>query len=162
MARRRSEGTPAIRALEAACVRYTVHTYDLEDGEATYGQRVASALGVAPDRLYKTLVSEVDGEPVIAVVPVSSRLAEKALARAMGGKRAMLLEPAKAERLTGYVTGGISPFGQRRRLPVILDAGARAHDTLFVSAGRRGLQVEVEPGVLVELLDARLADLVTS
>ncbi len=152
-------GTRAIQALDRAVVTYRVHRYAVDADAPSYGEAVAAALGVPPDRLFKTLVARVDGEPCAAVVPVSTRLSLKRLAAARGGKRAEMTDPADAERLTGYVTGGISPFGQRRRLPAVVDASALGHDTVYVSGGQRGIQVEVAPAVLVELTGAELADL---
>ena len=157
----RSTGTRAITALEHAGVDHVVHPYELwavAESE-TYGEAVAAALGVEGDRLFKTLVAEVDGAPCVAIVPVSERLSTKSLARAAGGKRAEMADPAVAERLTGYVTGGISPFGQKRRLPVFVDEAVTLFSTVYVSAGRRGLQVEVAPEALIEVLGATVADL---
>jgi Cys-tRNA(Pro)/Cys-tRNA(Cys) deacylase len=149
--------TPATAALSRAGVAYTAHLYEM-DGlpeATTYGEAVAEALGVAPERLFKTLVAEVDGSFAIGIVPVNKTLDLKALAAAAGGKRARLAQAADAERLTGYVTGGISPFGQKRRLPAFVDASIAAHATVLASGGRRGLQVELAPGDLMALLDAR-------
>lgn len=156
----RTVSTPGIQALARAKVPYEVHPYDVDVGDdETYGEAVAAAVGVPPERLFKTLVAEVDGDPVVAIVPVDGRLSLKALARAAGGKRASMADPADAERLTGYVTGGISPFGQRRRLPAFVDRSIGGFETVFVSAGRRGLQVEVAPGDLVRLTGAVEAEL---
>ncbi|MDX1690239.1 MAG: Cys-tRNA(Pro) deacylase [Acidimicrobiia bacterium] len=150
--------TPAVDALERAGIAHEVHEYRLDGDEpGTYGEAVAASLGVAPDRLFKTLVALVDGAPTVAIVPVDGSLDTKALARAAGGKRAGLAPPDDAERLTGYVVGGVSPLGQRRRLPCYLDVAADQHDTVFVSAGRRGLQVELAPGALVTLTGASVA-----
>jgi Cys-tRNA(Pro)/Cys-tRNA(Cys) deacylase len=131
----------------------------LDDGVDTYGEAVAVQLGVEPERLFKTLLAEVDDEPVVAVVPVSERLSMKGLARAAGGKRASLMAPVDAERLTGYVTGGISPLGQRRTLPTFVDETIELFDRVCLSAGRRGLQVELSARDLIALLDATVADL---
>jgi Cys-tRNA(Pro)/Cys-tRNA(Cys) deacylase len=122
-----------------------------------YGAEVAAALGVPAERVYKTLVTEVDGALTVAVVPVTGDLDLKALAAAAGGKRAVLADRTLAERTTGYVRGGISPLGQRKRLPTVVDASAAEHETIYVSAGRRGLQVELSPHDLVRLTDAKLA-----
>jgi Cys-tRNA(Pro)/Cys-tRNA(Cys) deacylase len=153
--------SPALDHLERNGIDHRVHTYDPDDldDEMTYGEAVAEAVGVAADRLFKTLVAEVDERPVVAIVPVDGRMSTKALARAAGGKRARLVDPSDAERLTGYVTGGISPFGQRRRLPVFVDGSIQTHETVLVSAGRRGLQVEVAVGDLIAETGATLADL---
>lgn len=138
-----------------------MHTYPTDeiDPDLTYGEAVAALVGVAPSRLFKTLIAEVDGKPVVAVVPTAERLSMKALARAAGGKRAEMVAPPDAERLTGYVTGGISPFGQRRRLPVFVDSSVYRYETVYVSGGRRGVQIEVRPADLVELLNASTAEL---
>jgi Cys-tRNA(Pro)/Cys-tRNA(Cys) deacylase len=153
-----SSGTPGLQELSVAGISFEVHPYEPGSGE-TYGEAVAAALGVDPDRLFKTLLADVDGEPVVGIVPVSARLSTKALARASGGKKARLLAPAAAERLTGYVIGGISPFGQKRRLPTLVDEMIEAFDTVFVSAGRRGLQIELAPRDLIAHLGATVADL---
>jgi Cys-tRNA(Pro)/Cys-tRNA(Cys) deacylase len=138
-------------------VAHTLHPYTVDADTPDYGAAVAAALGVAPERVFKTLVSEVDGAPTVAIVPVTGDLDLKALAAAVRGKRAGLADRALAERLTGYVRGGISPFGQRSTLPTVVDATAADHETVFVSAGRRGLQVEVLPADLVRLTGATLA-----
>ncbi|CAL9397724.1 Cys-tRNA(Pro)_Cys-tRNA(Cys) deacylase YbaK [Streptomyces sp. enrichment culture] len=150
-------GTPATVALTAAGVDHTVHSYEHDPSHPSYGEEAAEAMGVSPDRVFKTLVADVDGALTVAVVPVAGRLDLKALAAAAGGKRAAMADPALAERATGYVRGGISPLGQRRKLPTVLDASAAAHGTICVSAGRRGLEVELAPGDLVRLTDAVLA-----
>ncbi len=151
--------TPALRALADAGVPFTSHEYALGVDADTYGESVALALGVTPDRLFKTLVVEVDARPVVAVVPVDGRLSLKELARAVGGKRAEMASPPVAERVTGYVVGGISPFGQRKRLPTYCDTSLLEHETVFVSGGRRGIQIELAPADLVALLDAVTAPL---
>lgn len=152
--------TPAVRALEKAGVSFDLHTYEVDEavGEG-YGQAVAAAIGVETGRVFKTLMAVVDGEHVAAIVPVDSRLALKALARAAGGKKAAMADPADAERLTGYVTGGISPFGQRRRHRTFVDETAASYPTVYVSAGKRGLQVELAPDALVALTRGKLAPL---
>ncbi|MFE7233322.1 Cys-tRNA(Pro) deacylase [Streptomyces sp. NPDC002405] len=154
---RQAGGTPATVALTAAGVAFTVHSYDHDPSHPSYGEEAAEAMGVSPDRVFKTLVADVDGALTVAVVPVAGSLDLKALAAAVGGKRAAMADPALAERTTGYVRGGISPLGQRKRLPTVLDDSAPAHDTICVSAGRRGLEVELSPGDLVGLTHATLA-----
>ena len=158
--------TPATRVLDAAGVAYQLHTYRSRvaagraDGAEGYGVEVAEQLGLDPARVLKTIVTVVDGvaaPAVVAVVATSGRVDLGALAEAAGGKRAALAEGALAQRLTGYVLGGISPLGQRRRLPTVLDRGALDWPTVFCSAGRRGLEVEVDPADLVRLLDATVA-----
>jgi Cys-tRNA(Pro)/Cys-tRNA(Cys) deacylase len=151
------QGTPATVLLARRKVAHTLHPYQVDADTPNYGAAVAAALGVPAQRLFKTLVSEVDGAPTVAVVPVTGELDLKALAAAVRGKRATLAERALAERLTGYVRGGISPLAQRRRLPTVVDVSAERFDTVFVSAGRRGLQVELAPGDLVRLTQATLA-----
>jgi Cys-tRNA(Pro)/Cys-tRNA(Cys) deacylase len=144
--------TPAIAELEQAGVAHVVHEYEVtESVGAGYGEAVARAIGADPATVLKTLVVSTDAGPVVAVIPVVGRLSTKALARLAGAKRATMAEPAEAERLTGYVVGGVSPFGQRRSLRLFLDESALAHPVVFVSAGRRGLQVEVAPGELLRL-----------
>ncbi|GGP41790.1 Cys-tRNA(Pro) deacylase [Streptomyces melanogenes] len=150
-------GTPATVALTAAGTEFTVHAYEHDPSSGSYGEEAAAALGVSPDRVFKTLVADVDGELTVAVVPVAGSLDLKALAAAVGGKRAAMADPVAAERTTGYVRGGISPLGQRRRLRTVLDASASAHATICVSAGRRGLEVELAPGDLAALTGAVLA-----
>jgi Cys-tRNA(Pro)/Cys-tRNA(Cys) deacylase len=152
--------TRGVQELEKAGVSFTLHAYELETEAETYGEAVAANLGVGPERLYKTLLTMVDSRPVVAIVPVSGRLSLKGLARAASGKKAEMMPPADAERLTGYVTGGISPFGQKRRLPVFVDAAITTQDTIYCSAGQRGLQVEVDPADLIRLLSAEVAELV--
>lgn len=142
-------GTPATVALTAAGVAYTAHPYTHDPRAASYGLEAAEALGVEPARVFKTLLASLDGSLVVGIVPVSGQLDLKALARALGGSRAQMAEVAAAERSTGYVAGGISPFGQKRRLPTVLDDSALEHPTIFVSGGRRGLDLEVAPDDVV-------------
>ncbi|MET8688587.1 Cys-tRNA(Pro) deacylase [Streptomyces sp. NPDC004732] len=150
-------GTPATVALTAAGTPFTVHSYEHDPSHPSYGEEAAEAMGVSPDRVFKTLVAEVDGTLTVAIVPVAGSLDLKALAAAVAGKRAMMADPAAAERTTGYVRGGISPLGQRKKLRTVLDDSASAHPTVCVSAGRRGLEVELAPGDLASLTDAVLA-----
>ncbi|TNM63280.1 Cys-tRNA(Pro) deacylase [Streptomyces sp. NP160] len=153
-------GTPATTALAKAGVAHTVHPYEHDaavSAEVGYGLEAAHALGIDPARVYKTLVVEVDGALGVAVVPVSAKLDLKAVGAALGGKRATMADPAAAERTTGYVRGGISPLGQRKRLPTVVDSSAAAHPTVLVSGGRRGLDVELAPADLVALTAATVA-----
>lgn len=153
-------GTPATVALDKAGVPYTLHSYAHDpSSELSYGEEAAAALGTDPGRVFKTLVAEVDGALTVAVVPVSGSLDLKALAAAAGGKRAAMADPSAAERSSGYVRGGISPLGQRKALPTVVDATALSHPTVFVSAGRRGLEVELAPSALVGLTGAATAPL---
>jgi Cys-tRNA(Pro)/Cys-tRNA(Cys) deacylase len=154
---RRVGGTPATVALTAAGVDFTVHAYDHDPSHPSYGEEAAEAMGVSPDRVFKTLIADVDGALTVAVVPVAGSLDLKALAAAVGGKRAAMADPTLAERTTGYVRGGISPLGQRKRLPTVLDDSATTHPTICVSAGRRGLEVELPGTDLAKLTEAVLA-----
>ena len=154
-----ARGTRAVQVLEQARVVYTLHEYEVTETDQSYGEAVASALGVDARRLFKTLVAMVDDRPVVGIVPVSGSLSLKKLSRAAGGKHAGMADAADAQRLTGYVVGGISPFGQRRALPAYVDASASDHDTVYVSAGQRGLQVEVAPHDLIGVTGAVTVDL---
>jgi Cys-tRNA(Pro)/Cys-tRNA(Cys) deacylase len=144
------KGTPAIVAAEKAGIQFSVHEYVHDPKAASYGLEAADKLGIDPARVYKTLVADVDGSLTVAIVPVEAQLDLKAL-----GKRASLAETKLAERTTGYVAGGISPLGQRKRLPTVLDESALAFDTIHVSAGRRGLEIELAPADLLRLTDGR-------
>ncbi|SHN32630.1 Cys-tRNA(Pro) deacylase [Cryptosporangium aurantiacum] len=150
-------GTPATQALTKARAGFTVHEYEHDPASGSYGLEAAQALGVPPERVFKTLVAQVDGALHVAVVPVTGDLDLKALAAAVGKKRASMADPTLAERTTGYVRGGISPLGQRKRLPTVVDASAETFETVFVSAGRRGLEVEVSPADLTRLTAATVA-----
>ena len=152
--KRGGQGTQATVALDAAGVPFTVHAYEHDPAAASYGEEAAEAMGVSQDRVFKTLLAEVDGVLTVGVVPVAAKLDLKALAAAVGGKHAAMADPAAAERATGYVLGGISPLGQRRRLRTVVDGSALAHDSVYVSAGRRGLEVELAPVDLVALTSA--------
>jgi Cys-tRNA(Pro)/Cys-tRNA(Cys) deacylase len=147
----------ATSALTAAGVEFAVHEYEHDPRSASYGEEAAHAMGVDPARVFKTLVADVDGALVVAVVPVSGQLDLKALARAVEGRKATMADPKAAERATGYVVGGISPLGQRRQLPTVVDGSVATYPTVFVSAGRRGLEVELNPDALVRLTAARVA-----
>ena len=152
-----SKGTPATALLTKRKVPFTAHPYEVDPRAESYGEAAAAALGVPPGRVFKTLVASVDGRLAVGVVPVTGSLDLKALAAAIGAKRAAMAEPAAAERATGYVTGGISPFGQKTRLPLVVDASATDWPTVYVSGGRRGLQVEVAPADLIGLTGATVA-----
>ena len=159
-------GTPAVDVIRRAAVAHVVHEYIHEgvvdgrdrDRRSSWGLEAAEALGVEPGRVFKTLLARVDGARlVVGVVPVDGELDLKALATALGGRRAEMAEPAEAERATGYVVGGISPLGQRCRLPTVVDATALAASTVFVSGGRRGLDLELAPADLIRLTGATVA-----
>jgi Cys-tRNA(Pro)/Cys-tRNA(Cys) deacylase len=150
--------TPAVKALERAKVAHTLHAYDPDHpSDVGYGEAAVAALGSDPRQVFKTLVARVDGELTVAVVPVAGTLDLKALATAAGGRKAVMADPADAERTTGYVRGGISPLGQRKALPTVVDESALEFATVMVSAGKRGLQVELPPAELVRLTRARTA-----
>jgi Cys-tRNA(Pro)/Cys-tRNA(Cys) deacylase len=153
--------TPGIRALEAAGVPFVVHEYERGDSLRDFGREAAEALGLDHDRVFKTLLVTHDGSSghteAVAVVPVSCQVALKAVAAALGAKRAEMCDPARAERLTGYVVGGISPFGQKKQLPTVIDETCEMHETIFVSGGKRGVDVEVRPADLVALTGALVA-----
>ena len=153
------QGTPATALLAKQKISHSTHPYDVSPDAPNYGALVAAALGVPPERVFKSLVTEVDGGLTVAVVPVTGELDLKALAAAVGGKRAALADRAVAERATGYVRGGISPLGQRKRLPTVVDASALDHPTVYVSAGRRGLQLQLSPTDLIALTAAVTAPL---
>jgi len=150
--------TPATVALTAAGIAFTVHAYDHDPSAQSYGLEAAEVLGLPPDQVFKTLLADVDGALVVAIVPVSGKLDLKALAAAVGGKKAAMADPQLAERTTGYVVGGISPVGQRKALRTVLDETAVLYDTVYVSGGRRGLDIGLAPDDLVAATGAILAD----
>ena len=154
MAKKASGGTPATVGLTRAGIDFTLHAYDHDPRADSYGLEAAEALGLDPARVFKTLMAEVDGRLAVAVVPVSGQLDLKALARALGGSRAAMAELGAAERATGYVAGGISPVGQKRRSRTVVDESALSHATISVSAGRRGLDLEIAPADLVRITEA--------
>jgi Cys-tRNA(Pro)/Cys-tRNA(Cys) deacylase len=151
------QGTPATLLLKKQKVAHTVHAYAHDNRTVAFGTEAATALGISPDRCFKTLIATVDGVLTVGVVPVSGSLDLKALAAAVGGKKGAMADPADAERSSGYVRGGISPLGQRRRLPTVIDESATGFETMFVSGGRRGLEIEVAPNDLARLCDAQFA-----
>jgi Cys-tRNA(Pro)/Cys-tRNA(Cys) deacylase len=154
--------TPALVAAEHAGVDFRLHEYDVDTAQGpTFGAAAAAALGVEPERMYKTLITKVDGRQLcVAVVSVAGELDLKALAQAAGGKRAALAETTEAEKATGYVVGGISPLGHRRRMTVVVDESALDHDSIYFNGGRRGLQLEMAPAdllVAARAIRARIA-----
>ena len=166
-----AKGTPATVALARAGVEHRLHEYDHDPAAPAYGLEAAEKLGADPARVFKTPVAEVagvrgvpEGESrlVVAVIPVAASLSLKALAAAAGGRKAVMAEPVAAERATGYVVGGISPIGHRRRLPVLLDGSMQDHATVLVSAGRRGLDVELASADLARLTGGVFAELVSA
>jgi Cys-tRNA(Pro)/Cys-tRNA(Cys) deacylase len=156
-ARAASAGTPATVALARAGVAFTAHAYEHDPRTAAFGLEAAEKLGLDPERVFKTLLANVDGGLAVAIVPVAMQLDLKALAQALGGKRAEMADPAVAERKTGYVVGGISPIGQKTALPTVLDESAILFESIYVSGGRRGLDLELAPDDLVAVTDGRYA-----
>lgn len=157
MGKRPESGTPATLALTRAGVDFTVHPYEHDPRATSFGEEAAEALGLSVTEVFKTLMAMVDGAPVIAVVPVSGSLDLKALAAAVGGKRAEMADGTTAERLSGYVLGGISPVGQKRALPTVVDATAQSLDRIYVSGGRRGLDIGLAPDDLATVTGATFA-----
>jgi Cys-tRNA(Pro)/Cys-tRNA(Cys) deacylase len=144
-------------ALTRAGIAFTLHEYPHDPRAASFGLEAADALGLEPDQVFKTLLADVDGTLVVAVVPVAGWLDLKALARARDGRKAAMADPTVAERATGYVVGGISPIGQKRPLPTVVDETATAYDVVYVSAGRRGLDLGIAPADLVAVTGAIVA-----
>ena len=149
--------TPAIDQAKKAGISFQVHEYEHDPAAESYGLEAAEKLGVDPARVFKTLVADADGTLIVGIVPVTTSLNLKALAAATGKKRAEMADMAAAERATGYVAGGISPIGQKKRLSTILDKSADAFATIFVSAGRRGLEIELAPADLLKLSTGKMA-----
>ena len=156
-----SKTTRATDHLKKAGVAFSVHSYEYDPNADSIGLQAAQALGEPPSRVLKTLMTLVDGKPVCVIVPSDDEVSMKKLAAAAGGKSAEMMKPAEAERVTGYKVGGISPFGQKRRVPVVMEEAALAHDYVFMNGGQRGLQVKLDPRQAREVLDAKSAPLVT-
>ena len=155
--RNQAGGTPATVALTRAGIPFTVHTYDHDPATSSFGLEAADALGLEPARVFKTLFASVDGKLVVGVVPVSGQLDLKAVAAAVDGKKATMADPADAERASGYVLGGVSPVGQKRQHPTVLDESALAFASICVSGGKRGMDVEIAPADLVRVTNATTA-----
>lgn len=155
--KRTAGGTPATVTLDRAGIRYEVHAYAHDPAATSYGMEAAEALGVPADRVFKTLLADTDQGLGVGIVPVDTLLDLKALAASLGAKKATMAEPAVAERVTGYVVGGISPVGQKRVLPTVLDESALRHPTILVSGGKRGLDLELAPQDLLTVLGGRTA-----
>jgi len=155
-----SKATRATRALQQSGVAFTLHEYDYDPDADSVGLAAAAALDESPSRVLKTLMTRVDGKPACAILPSDRELSMKKLAHALGGKSAQMMSPADAERLTGYKVGGISPFGQMKRVPVALEASAMAHELVYVNGGQRGLQVRLAPREVVAPLGAVVVDIV--
>ena len=157
MARHKPGGTPALVILQRSGVDFSVHTYAHDPAAESFGMEAAEALDLDPATVFKTLLAEVDGASTVAIVPVTGQLDLKGLAAARGGKRARMMEVAAAERMTGYVAGGISPLGQRKALPTVIDASAEGLATVYVSGGQRGLDIGIAPANLLRLTGATYA-----
>ena len=152
--------TPAIKLAQKAKIDYRVHQYQHDASAESYGTEAAEKLGIQQEQVFKTLVVALDsGALVVAVIPVSAMLSMKQVAKACGGKKAAMAEQSQVERSTGYVLGGVSPLGQRKRLKTLIDSSAQSHGTIFVSAGKRGLEIEMAPADLASLLSATFAEL---
>lgn len=151
------QGTPATVALTKAGLSFSTHAYEHDPAAKSYGLEAAEALGLAPEQVFKTLLVEVDGKLAVGVVPVDRQLDLKAVAAALKGKKATMADPAAAERTTGYVVGGISPIGQKRALPTVIDSTATEHETVYVSGGRRGLDLGLAPADLISITAANTA-----
>lgn len=152
--------TPAINTLKKAGIVHTVHSYRHDSNASSYGLEAAEKMGVDPNQVFKTLVAMVDGKDmVVAIVPVTHSLCLKSLAAAHGGKRAEMADKQKVQRVTGYVLGGVSPLGQRKVLPTVIDQRAQSFQTIFVSAGKRGLEVELSATDLAHMTNAQFADI---
>ena len=156
-AKQGGQGTPATVALGKAGVEFSTHAYEHDPAAKSFGLEAAEALGLDPRQVFKTLLVEVDGKLSVGIVPVDKQLDLKAVAAALGGKKAVMAEPAAAERITGYVVGGISPIGQKRLLPTVVDASATEYETVYVSGGRRGLDLGLSSTDLIKITSARTA-----
>ncbi|MGV3576102.1 MAG: Cys-tRNA(Pro) deacylase [Devosia sp.] len=154
-----SKTTPATQALIKAGISFTLANYDYDPNAERVGLQAAEAMGVSPGEVFKTLMAELDGKPICAIVPSDEEVNMKKLAAALGGKSAHMMKPADAERLTGYKVGGISPLGQRKLVPTALDEMAQLYDEIFLNGGQRGLQIRIKPDDLVKALDCVVADL---
>jgi Cys-tRNA(Pro)/Cys-tRNA(Cys) deacylase len=154
-----SKTTHATQTLSKLGAAFTLHTYDYDPDAESIGLQAAEALGIAPRRMLKTLMAEVDGKPVCVVVPSDKEVSMKKLAAAFRGKSAKMMRPADAERMTGYHVGGISPFGQKKRVPVAMEQDALSETTVYLNGGQRGLQIEIAPEAARMALDAMVATL---
>ncbi len=154
--------TPAINCAKKAKIRYQTHSYVHDASTSSYGEEAAEAMGVPAERVFKTLLVSLDGKPAklaVAVVPVSGTLDLKAIGAVLGCKKVAMADPQQAQRATGYLVGGISPLGQKKRLPLVLDHSADRFETLFVSGGKRGLEIELQPADLLKLTDGQYGDI---
>lgn len=154
-----SKTTRATQALSKLGAAFTLHSYDYAPNADSIGLQAAQALGIAPQRMLKTLMAEVDGKPVCVVVPSDREVSMKKLAATFHGKSAKMMKPADAERMTGYHVGGISPFGQKKRVPIAMEQAALSETTVYLNGGQRGLQIEIAPDMAQRALDAKIATL---
>jgi Cys-tRNA(Pro)/Cys-tRNA(Cys) deacylase len=154
-----SKTTRATQALSKLGAAFTLHSYDYDPNADSIGLQAAEALGIAPQRMLKTLMAEVDGKPVCVVVPSDREVSMKKLAAAFHGKSAKMMKPADAERMTGYHVGGISPFGQKKRVPITMEQAALGETTVYLNGGQRGLQIEIAPDLAQRALEAKIATL---
>jgi Cys-tRNA(Pro)/Cys-tRNA(Cys) deacylase len=159
VAKQNTGGTPATIALTKAGIEFTVHTYDHDPSAESFGLEAAAALGLPVDQVFKTLLVEIDGALVVGIVPVHLKLDLKSLAACVGGKKATMADPAAAQRSTGYVVGGISPVGQKRSLTTVIDSSAQAHSVIYVSGGRRGLDIGLSPADLASITGAHFSEI---
>ena len=155
-----SKTTPATLALTKAGIPFPLAHYDYDPNAERVGLQAAEAMGVSPAEVFKTLMAELDGKPICAIVPSDEEVNMKKLAAALGGKSAQMMKPADAERLTGYKVGGISPLGQRKLVPTALDELATLYDEIYLNGGQRGLQIRIKPDDLMTALDCVVDDLV--
>ncbi|MBK1622936.1 Cys-tRNA(Pro) deacylase [Afifella marina] len=155
-----SKTTQATLALKRAGVAFAVHLYEYHPDAARIGLQAAEAIGAAPERVLKTLMVEVDGRPVCTVIPSDRELSMKKVAAAFGGKHAEMMKPEAAERLTGFHVGGISPFGQKRKVPAAIEEAAMAHEQVIINGGQRGVMVELAPADALKALDAKAVSLI--
>lgn len=152
--------TPGIHVISKAGISHNIHEYEHDPASAGYGNEAAEKMGVDPARVFKTLIVTVDGKMLaVGVIPVTGMLSMKLIARAAGGKKASMADPQEVQRRTGYVLGGVSPLGQKNRLKTLIDASAKAFDTIYISAGRRGLEIELSPEDLARLTSGQLVPL---
>ena len=154
-----AKGTPATVALTASGIPFTEHSYTHDPANRDFGMEAASALGLAPEQVFKTLLADVDGRLVVGIVPVTGKLDLKALAAAVGGRKAVMADPALAERRTGYVVGGISPIGQKTAHPTVIDETVELWDVVYVSGGRRGFDLGLAPADLIAVTGATIGDI---
>jgi Cys-tRNA(Pro)/Cys-tRNA(Cys) deacylase len=152
--------TPAVNIAKKAKIDYTLHSYTHDPASPSYGEEASEKLGIPPERVFKTLVAQIDGrELVVAVIPVSSMLSMKQIAKASGGKKAQMADGSDVERSSGYILGGVSPLGQKKRLRTFINASAENFSTIYVSAGRRGLEIELSPNDLAKITDGEMVSL---